>query len=104
MRDSAGVLSLVTGFRSRLIGCIGGGLCLVNTSLSPGVHILDLLGVLGVHFIEFGQAVIDRIDPLLHPLLARHGVYPTPESFSLFSVFVKDVEGEVCCAAAGGAL
>src|ERR1035438_5881955 len=86
LRNSAGVLGPVAGLGGRLVGCIGSRLSLMNACLCPGIHVLDLLGVLCVYFIEFGQAIVNRIKPFLDPLFPSHGVNPTPKPFSLISV------------------
>ncbi len=75
------LLCLRAGCSGCLVGRIGRRLRLLDARLRPRIHILDVLGVLGVHFIQLAQPVIDGIGPLLYPGLAGKRIHVTPESF-----------------------
>ena len=65
----------------RLVGLVGGRLCLMDAGLGTTVHILDVVRVLGIHFIQFVQPVLHRVEALVHPLFAGEWVHLAPESF-----------------------
>src|ERR1700761_5724412 len=77
--NCVGLLRLSSGRSRYLVGRVGRSLSLVDACLSAAVDILDVLRVLGVDFIQLVQLTLDRVQPLVYPLLAGKRIHLTPE-------------------------
>jgi hypothetical protein len=91
--EGSGAVAGVTGERVSGVRAVGGVLrmlvsgvsCehgILDASLSAGVYVLDVVGVLGLKLIKLVSAILDGIDLPIYPLLAGHGVHAAPETFS----------------------
>src|SRR5580658_3431939 len=78
-RDRPRLLRLCSGCGGYLVGVIGSGLSLADSSLSAGVDVLDILGVLRIDFVQLIQLAPHRVKPLVYPLLAGEWVHMSPE-------------------------
>ena len=81
LRKAAGIPGLAAGRRSCLVGRVGGGLGLANALLRPAVHILYVVSVFRVDFIQLIELAPEGVHPVVDPLLARKGIHPAPEPF-----------------------
>ena len=54
---------------------------MIDSSLSAGVYITDIVCILGLKLVELVRAILDGIHLPVYPLFAGEGVHVAPESF-----------------------
>ena len=67
LRNAIGLLSLLARCGRRLVGCVCCCLGLADASLRTRIHIRNVASILGIHFIQFAQTVVDGVGLLLDP-------------------------------------